>query len=253
MQHLTQNELVLFCYREMSGVDRRRAEEHLQRCDLCRRELASLREFLGVIESLPVPERDETYGGEVWSRIRPRLPDKFARRWNLVFPWRAWALAGSAAALMVVAFWSGRFWQQRQTPAMASIPPTARQQILMVAVGDHLDRAQVLLVGLMHEEADGPADVSRTKQLAQDLLQSNRLYRQAALRDGDPGMADVLDDLERILLHISHSPSEISAAELASLQHQIEFQGILFKVRVVELDAQVKPKSMGPPRSGTAL
>ena len=74
-------------------------------------------------------------------------------------------------------------------------------------------------------------------------MQSNRLYRQAALRDGDPGLANVLDELERVLLEISHSSGATSADDLAMLQHQIESQGILFKVRVVELRAREKQRA----------
>jgi hypothetical protein len=51
--------------------------------------------------------------------------------------------------------------------------------------------------------------------------------------------------LERVLLQISHSPNEISADELESLQRQIASQGILFKVRVVELEAREKQKTQG--------
>jgi len=253
MRHLTQDELVLFYYREKGGVDRRQAEEHLQMCDLCRRELADLARSLEAIESLPIPERDEKYGGEVWTRIRPRLADGFGRRWNFVPPLRTWALAGSVAVLLVVAFWGGRVWQQRRTPTVATIPPPARERILMVAVGDHLERAQMLLVEVMNQEPEGKVDVSQKKQLAQDLVQSNRLYRQTALRDGQPGVANVLDELERVLLYISHSPDEISADQLASLRHQIESQGILFKVRVVELQVQDKQKRAGSHLHGNPL
>jgi hypothetical protein len=253
MRHLTQSELVLFYYREKGGMDRQQAEKHLQACELCRRELADLTQALNVIESLPIPERDENYGREVWTRIRPRLAEGFGRRWNFFLPLRTWALAASLAVLLVVAFWSGRLWQQRHTPTVAAIPAPARERILMVAVGDHLERAQMLLVEVMNEEAAGPVDVSQKKQLAQDLVQSNRLYRQSALRDEQPGVANVLDELERVLLHISHSPNEISADELASLQHQIESQGILFKVRVVELEVQEKQKKAGSHNPGTPL
>ena len=126
MRHLTQDELVLFYYREKGGVDRRQAEEHLQACDLCRRELAGLAQSLEAIESLPIPERDENYGGEVWTRIRPRLADGFGRRWNFVPSLTPLALAGSVAVLLVVAFWGGRIWQQRQTPRRPPfLPPPA--------------------------------------------------------------------------------------------------------------------------------
>ena len=181
------------------------------------------------------------------------LTDKVEKRWTFFFPLRTLALAGSIALLLVLAFWAGRFWQQRQVPTVAAIPAPARERILMVAVGDHLDRAQMLLVEVMNQEAAGSVDVSQTKQLAQDLVQSNRLYRQTALRDGDAGMANVLDDLERVLLNISHSPNEISADDLATLQHQIEAQGILFKVRVIETQVQEKQKSAGPHPPGSVL
>lgn len=253
MRHLTQDELVLLYYHEEGGIDRRQAEEHLHSCDLCRSELAALVKALEAVEALPVPERGENYGREVWNRIRPRLADKVERRRIFILPFHAWALAGSIAVLVVVAFWSGRFWQQRQTGAVAAISAPARQRILMVAVGDHLERAQMLLVEVMNQEAAGTVDVSQTKQLAQDLVESNRLYRQAALRDGDPGTANVLDELERVLLHVSHSPSEISPEDLASLQRQIATEGILFKVRVVELQVQEKQKTAVRHETGTAL
>jgi anti-sigma factor RsiW len=253
MRHLTQDELVLYYYREQGGVDRRQAEEHLHSCELCRRELASLTESLEAIASLPVPARGENYGSEVWTRIRPRLGERQGRRWNFFFPLRTWALAGGVAALLLAAFWGGRLWQQRQTPTVAAIPAPARQRILMVALGDHLERAQMLLVEVMNQEAAGPVDVSATRQLAQDLVQSNRLYRQTALREGEPGMATVLDELERMLLQISHGPNQISSDELESLKRQIESQGILFKVRVIELQVQEKEKKAGPPTTGTAL
>ena len=253
MRHLTQDNLVLFYYHEEGGVDRRQAEEHLQSCDLCRQELAGLTQSLEMIASLPVPERGESYGAQVWARIRPRLSEEPEKRWTFFLPFRTWALAGSIALLLVLAFWAGRFWQQRQMPTVAAIPAPARERILMVAVGDHLDRAQMLLVEVMNQEAAGSVDVSQSKQLAQDLVQSNRLYRQTALRDGDAGMANVLDDLERVLLNISHSPNEISAEDLASLQHQIEAQGILFKVRVIETQVQEKQKTAGPHLPGSVL
>ena len=148
---------------------------------------------------MPVPERGENYGREVWARISPRLEAKIERRPGFFLPVRAWVFSGTVAALLVVAFWSGRWWQQRRTDTATSISASAQQRILMLAVADHLERAQVLLVEVMHQEAGNSTQALRTAALAEDLVQSNRLYRQAALRDGDPGVADVLDELERVL------------------------------------------------------
>ena len=46
----------------------------------------------------------------------------------------------------------------------------------------------------------------------------------------------MLDELERALLDIAHSPSEITAPELESLQRRIENEGLLFKVRIISFE-----------------
>lgn len=80
--------------------------------------------------------------------------------------------------------------------------------------------------------AAGKLDISYEQETAEDLLESNRLYRQTAARNGDVATAGLLDDLERVLLEIAHSPAEVSARQLEELRRQIEDRGILFKVRV---------------------
>ena len=45
--------------------------------------------------------------------------------------------------------------------------------------------------------------------------------------------AALLDQLERVLLDIAHSPTQVSSGELKDLQDRIESQGLLFKVRIV--------------------
>ncbi len=245
--------MILHYYREKGGMDRQQADAHLESCEICRRELAALAESLEAVASVPIPERGEDYGAEVWARIRPRLDESKPGLWTFFLPLRTWALAAGLAALLVAAFWGGRIWQQRQTPAVAAISAPARQRILMVAVGDHLERAQMLLVEVMNQGDEGTVNETQTRQLAQDLVQSNRLYRETALRDGDPGMANVLDELERVLLNISNGPKEISADDLASLKRQIESQGILFKIRVVELGVREKEKGASAQSRGSSL
>jgi hypothetical protein len=107
-----------------------------------------------------------------------------------------------------------------------------------------------MLVELSNAE---PADskqkqvnISAEQRRAEDLLEENRLYRQTALKEGDAGLASVLDELERVLLDVAHSPEEVTPAQLEAIQKKIEERGILFKVRVVNKELQQRQEATRP-------
>jgi hypothetical protein len=72
------------------------------------------------------------------------------------------------------------------------------------------------------------------------------MYRQTALQEGDAGLASVLDDLERVLLDVAHSPSEVTPKQLEAIRRKIEARGILFKVRVVGKELQQRQEASQP-------
>jgi len=64
----------------------------------------------------------------------------------------------------------------------------------------------------------------------------------------------VLDDLERSLLEIVHSPSPISAADLDHIRRRIDAAALLFKVRVMSDELRQRegaPDTAARPRSST--
>jgi hypothetical protein len=240
MNHISQDQLVLFYYGE--SADAAAVENHLSGCESCRSELRALQLVLNTVDSAPVPERPAEYGQALWRRIEPRLG---TRRRRMIPPWWIWAPA--MAALLVGAFLAGSLWQRAVAPVARNQSNQVRERILLVAVGDHLERSQMVLAELANAPdgpSDGPShgndklDISNERRMAEDLLDDNRLYRQTARTTGDNSMAAVLDDLERVLLEIAHSPSEISRQQLDELLEQIESRGLLFKVRVLGSDAR---------------
>jgi hypothetical protein len=135
-----------------------------------------------------------------------------------------------------------------------NVPPQregTRDRILLVAVGDHLERSQMVLMELVNAPDKGEVDISGERERAEDLLNSNRLYRMTAQDVGDRKLASVLDELERTLIEIAHEPSKVNSDELKDLQRRIEAQGVLFKVRVVgaNIRDQKKPESKPRPKS----
>ncbi|HYX69278.1 MAG TPA: zf-HC2 domain-containing protein [Terriglobales bacterium] len=236
MSHLNEEQLVLYYYGEEDG--RRQAEAHLAECAACRQQLESLKLVLDAVEAPPVPERGEQYGAEVWDRIRAHLPEREQPGpWQRMWQPRLWAAGAAVAALILAAFLVGRFYPRPPVQPVVAQQPTQqqiRERVLLVAVGDHLEHSQMLLVELTHApESGGAVDISNEQRRAQELVASNRLYRQTAENVGDTNLANVLDELERTLIDIAHQPAQVNGAEMEQIRQRIEKQGILFKVRVV--------------------
>jgi extradiol dioxygenase family protein len=231
MTHLDEEQLVLHYYGEEG--DTLAAEQHLEGCGACRELYGSLQRVLNVVNSLPIPERGAEYGAQVWQRIERQMPAR-RRRFALPPVWR-WATAGAVfASLLVVAFLAGRFYPQSSKPTqLASADPQAGQRILLVAVGDYLERSQMVLFELVNANPKQTLDISAEQERAADLVSESRLYRQTAEHTGDTAVAGVLDDLDRVLLEIAHAPSQLTPGDLQKLRQRLEAEGILFKIRVL--------------------
>jgi hypothetical protein len=231
MIHLTEEDLILHYYGEQGET--LAAEQHLDGCEECRAHFAALQRVLNVVDSLPAPVRGPEYGSEVWKRIESRLP---ARRRFRLLQWRwHWAAAAAAfAVLLVAAFLAGRGSTLRPRHSeMAAADPRASERVLMAALGDYLERSQMMLVELANANPAGKLDISAEQETAADLISESRLYRQTAVHEGEDSLAAVLDEIESVLLEITHSPSALPADRLEELRRRLRAEGILFKIRVL--------------------
>ena len=251
MNHLSEEQLILYYYGEECDAD---AGEHLAVCDSCRESYGALQRLLNTLDAVPAPEKAADYGAEVWRGIEGRLPRRARRRLAGMalpaFAWR-WALAGTVmAALLVAAFLAGRFYSnQAPRPAQLAADPQVRERVLLVAVGDYLERSQMVLIELANANPKGKVDISAEQERATDLVNESRLYRQTAAHTGDSEVAGVLDELDRVLLDIAHAPPEMPARDLEKLRSRLAAQGILFKIRVVgsNLKNRQEEPAAGPP------
>jgi hypothetical protein len=237
--HLAEEDLVLHFYGEAARAAE--LDAHLDVCASCHRRWDDLREALGAVteESVaggPAPAFGPDQVERAWRTLAPRLLADRQRRHlrRLMVPL-------ALAASLIVAFTVGRRW-----PVAPAEPPGGPQRVLLVAVGDHLERSEMLLVELVNAPGDEPVDIGAEQVQAQELLGASRLYRAAATRAGEPGLASVLEEVERLLVEVAHRPSPIAPDELSALRQRIESRGLLFKVRVLEWQVREKQKEPAP-------
>lgn len=141
----------------------------------------------------------------------------------------------AAMTILAVAFLAGR-WTTTAPPARKP-PGVDRASVLRQAVARHLDRSQMVLAGVANAPPGGVVNISLERERAIDILGENRLYRRAALMEGDPVLAGVLEDLELLLIEISHSPDLVPAGQFEELRGRIEERQLLFKVRALRTRA----------------
>ena len=69
-----------------------------------------------------------------------------------------------------------------------------------------------------------------------ELVASGRLYRQTARQTGDLQVANVLEDLEGVLVEVAAAPDAVDRRNVDFLRARIEDDALLFKVRAVASD-----------------
>lgn len=226
MNHLNDEDLVLQYYGEpaIEGTD---ATAHLASCESCAARFQELQAVLNTLDRGGVPERGEDYGAEVWARLRFRL----GRRPEPRVHWRTW---GAIAAMFIVSIAGYMIGRTTAVHAPKSSDRGVKERILLVALTDHFERSQMVLAEIENAEAgkNGSLDVSYERSQAEDLLDANRLYRLTAVANGNTAAASLLDDLERVLVDITHAPERVNREQIEALRGRIEDQGLTFKVKV---------------------
>ena len=232
--HLTEDELILHYYGETERADGPRVESHLASCAECQFANQQLRQVMTLVDSAAPVAAPPGFERIAWARLEPAL-DANQSGWRTFFWFPQWALAGGVAALVLAAFVAGRVSSVDPTPGstpgmVANIEPN---RVLQAEVGDHLDRTQMMLMELANTDTD-QADVLAGEQIrAVDLVAANRLIRQSAEQNGDVVIADVLEDLERVLMEIANAPANASSNDLTDLQSRITDEDLLFRLRVI--------------------
>lgn len=251
--HLSEDELILHYYGETAPADETRVGSHLESCAECQVAKERLHRVLTLVDSAAPVEAPLGFERSAWARLEPAL-DEFqgvspVRRsankvYDLVFGKTAreggwfpqWALAGGVAALVIAAFMAGRFsggGSAVTTPDAAVVASVEPDRVLQAAVGDHLDRTQMMLVELANADVDGADVLAGEQERAVDLVAANRVIRASALQSGDAQIVDILEDLERVLLEIANGPATVTSNDLTDLQSRITREDLLFRLRVI--------------------
>jgi len=242
MKHITDEDLTLLYYGEHEdpalAVTVAKSEELSARYDALCAELK-------LADAYQPPQRGEDYGAEVWQQISSQLDSEDTRSTGRLGSWVAslvqprFSLAGalSIALVAVLAFTLGRNGGLEVTndptapmeaqPAMA-MADIDSSRLLTHSVSAHLEQVNLVLTQFVNTSETSANET----EYATDMLVANRLYRQAAVQQGNHKLAAFLADLEPLLIELAYRAQSGSPATRERMQQEVK-DGLLFRVRVM--------------------
>ena len=243
--HVSEEDLILHYYGEVA--DPRAIDQHLAACAPCRGEFERLKSVLTLVDADglgPIEPPGPAFERTMWARIEPQLTPRRSWFHRVLSATPRWAFAGGIAALVAAAFVAGRVSREVAPPANAPVVATTdvAERVLVLAVVDHLDRSQMVLLEVLNADFGESFDLDQEQSLARELVTANRLYRQTAVRTGDEQTSELLDELERVLIEIANTPQSASKDDLETLRASIASRGLLFKVRVVHSEMRERER-----------
>jgi putative zinc finger protein len=239
----------LFFYGELAGAERSALERHLVECAECRRALEELTLIRMALDARP--DVSAPPGGD-WSGFMSRLGDAVRAEGTTaqigatarVVPFRQRrrliAVAAMAALIALVTITALVVMREEAPgpsgPAAAAVvsKPSEPDAALTQLSEQHFERSKLVVLGLATKDASDAAGVDwdYERTLATSLLSDTRLYRQAAEERGMKTLADVMRDLELVLLQTSMAETP-DAESLGQLQRLIRRRDLITKMEVL--------------------
>jgi len=233
MNPVSDEDLVLYHYRD--GLPRERLaeiEDALFRDDGLRRRYERLRGELNAAGgAFAVDTPDAGFEARIWRGVRRDLPREpvGARiaRWLSPRENGRLALAFTVLAALALGYLLGRTGDSPTPATVAQAPLLERDagsRVLASYLAQHLETTERAL--MLAANGDGDDDTAR--ELAQQLVASNRMYASAAQRANRPQLAAFLRELEPVLIELAHDDAGLDPAEL---RESIRERDLPFKAR----------------------
>jgi len=239
--HPTDEDLILQRYGELRPALAREVAAHLEACELCRAAWADLGETLALVDAAGVPEPPASFEATMWARVSQALPPP-GGSWRRVVPVAAYSAIAVAAVML------GSVWRPdaaggpREAGEDSRVRP--EQRVLLAALDDHFEQTELLLVELLNTPATSDVELRLERATADDLVASGRLYRATARATGENQFAQMLEDLETVLVDIARSPAPMERTDFEWLRGRIGEEDLLFKVRAAASEVRVRQQHL---------
>ena len=245
MNTISDNDLILYFYRD--GLDAARIgeiDDALFASPDLRARYTRLQQMLHAVDAEPAPEPDAQFSDRVWQRLDARIaalaPSARPTGWrarlvdtlhSLIVQRAAFAAACMLLLAIGVGFYAGRSTAPQPDEIAQTRANAMATRVLDAYVAEHLRATEGLLLTAVNSDDAG---LVGNRDLAASLVDSNRLYAQAATRSGNTRLADFLRQLEPVLLELANQSPDASVQSIDGLRDYLKKTDLLFQVRATQ-------------------
>jgi hypothetical protein len=144
----------------------------------------------------------------------------------------AFAVAATVLVAIGVGFVVGRQSVTAPPPVAVNNSEAVAARVLEAYVAANLRATEGVL--LTASNSGDTSLLEGNRELAQSLVESNRLYALAAARSGNIQLATFLRQLEPVLLSLANQPGTTTLQSSEDLRHFLDATDLLFQVRTIE-------------------
>lgn len=271
MDTIRDSDLILYHYRDGLDAAALAAIGHaLQQSPALQQRFAALRATLAAADAQPLPQPDAGFDERLWQRFEarldaepastaaPREPHRrgaVAARRDTATPRRSWLRPAASALALTAALGLGFLLGRQPVQPLPSNPsnpgnPVAAltpaepgkmsERVLDAYVAAHLRETEGVVLTAVN--SGNPDLLAGNRELAAALIDSNRLYAQAAQRAGNARLANFLQQLEPLLIELANPPPADPIQGSEGLRDYVDKSDVLFQLRAIQARMQA-PRS----------
>lgn len=238
----TQELMVDALYLEEPQAMSQELRAHLDECESCRDEFEQLQQACAALDALGI--RQESYQdiperaslSNMFEKLSPELDRIDAERYHQLQQrtHSTWSMAlGAIAASLIVFVTAFVYLSSNPTQPMNNSLSSQVSPELM----DYLNKAQVMLMQVANTEQEAPV-LPIQRAFARDLASEANML--TALDDSPfaTGERKLLRDIEFMLMQIANLDDSNMEEGVALLQRFLEENGVLFRIRLLEMRDQ---------------
>lgn len=260
MKHWNKDDLILFYYGELDHAENKEIRKALSESTSIQQEYADLCDFLDNQTSLEVVPPEENLNQRIMASVYQQAekqnkssiqqrPQKFNLfGWIKTGFWHQLAGATFAMSFVVISiFFLGRWSTQLESSnevAEASsevgepndnqgyFNKSESQRVLISNVSSHIEISGRLLTMVSNGNGDLSQQIDSRRQIIEELVVLNRMYRRIVEQSGDQQLATLLQHMESILIELNHTQINAEHSDLQNIKQRIEQSDLIYQLKV---------------------